>query len=92
MSAKTPALKSPDITPAQTMSQVMVLERCTTKRRNRLNDITDRLHVHKGRRWELHTCIASTEVAGCLVLSINGKEVLETPGHFFDMWRGKEKP
>jgi hypothetical protein len=34
----------------------------------------------------------STEVAGCLVLSINGKEFLETPGYFFDMWRGKEKP
>jgi hypothetical protein len=41
MSAKTPALKRPDKTPTQTMSQAMDPDRCTTKWRNRLNRIAD---------------------------------------------------
>jgi hypothetical protein len=92
MRANTPALKRPDITPAETMSQVAVFERCTTKRRNRLNGIADRPHVHEERRWKLRTHIESAAVAGYLVLIINSEEGLETLGHFSDMWWGKEEP
>jgi hypothetical protein len=57
----------------------MAFERCTTKRRNRLNGIANQPHIHGGKRWELHTHIASATVAGYLVLSTTGKEGLEMP-------------
>jgi hypothetical protein len=41
MSAKTPALKSPDRTPTPSMSQAMELDRCTTKRKKRPNRIDE---------------------------------------------------
>ena len=86
MRAKTPALKRPDIIPAQTMSQVMALERRTTKRRNLLNGIANPSHVRKKRRWKLRTHSASAVVTARISLGIIGKKGLHLDTHIFDMW------